>query len=126
MKNIGKAYAIFDCSASKEEIEAQLPSIREDMKTPPTLTLCLTEGIENLECDDSLKHVIKEKKLDGLRFVLEANDSRATNVKTAGELVAIQNEAYQLPLYEDINGHKEPYYGEVIYRGRGGKYHFME
>ncbi len=44
MEKIGKAYGFFDCSASKELIEGELPTIRELARTPPRLELSLVEG----------------------------------------------------------------------------------
>jgi len=43
MEKTGKAYAFFDCRASKGKIERFLPVIREYIQTPKTLELSLTE-----------------------------------------------------------------------------------
>ena len=42
---IGKAYAFFNCKASKGDIEGELPFIREFVKTPNELELTLMEGM---------------------------------------------------------------------------------
>ena len=45
---IGKAYAFFNCRASKEKIEAELPTIRDLVETPYGLELSLKEGTDHL------------------------------------------------------------------------------
>ena len=47
-KKTGKAYAFFDCKASKQSIEELLPHIRESVKTPNALELSLMEDIGTL------------------------------------------------------------------------------
>lgn len=44
MEKNGKAYGFFDCEASKEAIESELPEIRNLVQTPSQLELSLMEG----------------------------------------------------------------------------------
>lgn len=120
---IGKAYAFFNCNASKREIEAELPEIRNCVKTPSKLELFLTEGVENLNCkeDVKLKEVIDYAKKDGMRYAMEAKYAGATNKQTADELASILNQAYQSPLYKD----KEQFSGGIVYENKE-KYVFRE
>jgi hypothetical protein len=120
---IGKAYAFFDCNASKKEIETELPTIRELVKTPSKLELFLAEGVENLNYgeDVKLKEIVNRAKNDGMKYVMEAKYAGATNKQTADEVAGILNQAYQSPLYKD----KEQFSGEIVYENKG-KYIFRE
>ena len=120
-KNYGMAYAFFDCRASKEQIEAELPTIRECVKTPSNLELSLTEGVEKLRGDTRLMAVAKEAKESGMRYVLQAKYKDATNKQTADEVASVMNQAYQSPLYAD----KEEFRGAIVYQDMG-KYVFRE
>jgi hypothetical protein len=121
VKKYGKAYAFFDCKASKEQIEAELPTIRECVRTPSNLELSLTEGVEKLIGDKKLMIIAQEAKDSRMKYVLEAKYEKATNEKTADEVVAILNQAYQSPLYTD----KEEFRGGIVYQNNG-KYIFRE
>lgn len=121
MNQIGKAYGFFHCRASRQEIEAELPFIRELVNTPSQLELSLIEGVENLKGDSALLALAQKAGEAGLRYVLEATYPNATNQKTAEEVAAILNQTYQTPLYEE----GEPFFGEVVYR-EGNQYLFME
>ena len=134
-KNYGTAYAFFDCRASKEQIEAELPTIRQCVKTPSKLELSLTEGVCKFmgtsilgrkalvgrPIDTQLRDVAKEAKDSGMRYVLEAKYEGATNKQTADEVASVMNQAYQSPLYQK----GEQFRGEVVYNERG-KYIFRE
>jgi len=134
-KNYGRAYAFFDCRASKEQIEAELPTIRQCVKTPSKLELSLTEGVCKFmgtsilgrkalvgrPIDTQLRDVAKEAKDSGMRYVLEAKYEGATNKQTADEVASVMNQAYQSPLYQK----GEQFRGEVVYNERG-KYIFRE
>ncbi len=120
-KTYGEAYAFFDCNASKKQIEAELPTIRECVKTPSNLELSLIEGVENLRGDKKLTAVAKKAIDSGMKYVLEARYEGATNKQTADEVAAILNQAYQSPLYSD----KEEFRGGIVYQDRG-RYVFRE
>ena len=112
---IGKAYGFFDCSASKQEIEKTLPSIREAVATPAKLELSLIEDVENLKGPNKLTSIAQEAKESGLKYVLEASYIGATNRQTADELSAVLNQAYQSPLYKN----KEEFRGAIVYKEIG-------
>jgi len=112
MEKTGKAYAFFYCKASKEQIESELPTIRELVRTPSKLELSLTEGTDNIQDDEKLTALAQEAKQTGLNYTLQATYPNATNKKTADELAAILNQAYQSPLYAD----KEEFRGGIIYK----------
>ena len=93
--SLGKAYGFFDCSASKEAIESELPAVRIDTKTPKELELSLMEGMDQLRGlrgvlnDMDLLQIARKAKKDGMRYVIEATYPCATNEKTSGELQAL-------------------------------------
>jgi hypothetical protein len=125
MENKGKAYAFFDCSASKENIEKELPSIRECVQTPNALELFLMETKENPNVsplsDAELCAILDDAKEAGMTYFMEATYPNATNYQTAEELASILNQAYLSPLYK----HGEQFRGEVVYKEKG-KYIFRE
>jgi hypothetical protein len=116
MEKTGKAYAFFDCSASKEQIEAELPKIRECVRTPSNLELSLAEGVDRLKGDKRIMALAKEAKDSGMKYVLEAKYEGATNKQTADEVASVLNQAYQSPLY----AYKEEFRGNVLYNGSKG------
>ncbi len=103
---VGKAYAFFDCDASKKQIENSMPNIKRKTRTPEGLQLLLHEGISELQLDNQLIVQInypgdyrvmsskrikqdyeKERRpLASLKYVLEANYRGASNEVTAKEL----------------------------------------
>lgn len=111
----GRAYAFFDCGASKEEIERELPSIRKCVQTSSALELSLMEGTNNLTGDSQLLQIAKEAKNAGIKYVMEATLPNATNRQTADELATILNQSYQSPLYQE----GEQFRGKVVYEKRG-------
>lgn len=117
----GKAYGFFDCSATKEEIEGEIPFIRDAVKTPNQLELVLTEGMDTLMGDSVLLSIAQDAKKAGIKYVMEATYSNATNKQTADELSAILNQAYQSPLYQK----GEKFRGEIVYQ-ENGEYLFRE
>jgi hypothetical protein len=119
-KNYGEAYAFFDCRASKKQIETELPTIRECIKTPSNLELSLTDDVEKLK-DTKLMAIAKEAKESGMRYVLQAKYKGATNKQTADEVASVMNQIYQSPLYAD----KEEFRGAIVYQDRK-KYIFRE
>ncbi len=69
---LGRAYGFFYCRASKLEIEAELPTIREMIRTPPSLELFLIEGMDNVKGDERLTAIAQEAKQDGINYLLQA------------------------------------------------------
>jgi len=125
---MGRAYGFFDCSASKEAIEAELPTIRRLVKTPSELELSLTEGMDGvrsfsllLRGDLRLLSLIQEAEQSGMRYMLKADYPNESNRKTADELSSILNQAYQSPLYNK----GETFRGEIVYE-EDGMYVFRE
>jgi len=118
---VGKAYAFFNCEASKGDIEKELPFIRKCVKTPNTLELSLMEGTDTLTGDTQLLQIVREAKDAGIKYVMEATYPNATNHQTADEVASVLNQAYQSPLYQK----GEQFRGEVVYNERG-RYVFRE
>jgi len=118
---VGKAYAFFNCNASKGDIEKELPAIRECVQTPNALELSLMEGTDTLTGDTQLLQIAREAKDTGIRYVMEATYPNATNHQTADEVASILNQAYQSPLYQK----GEQFRGEVVFKERG-RYVFRE
>ena len=115
-KQAREAYAFFNCGASKQEIEKELPDIRDAVKTPSQLELSLTEGIN----PESFKHpelktIAQNAKEAGIRYFMKACYRNFGNKQTADELTGILNQAYQSPLYQD----KEEFRGKVVYEENG-------
>lgn len=79
----GVAYGFFNCRASKPEIEAELPTIRDLAQTPNQLELTLTEGVENLpvQRDSALRAIVQQAQDANLRYVMQAQLPGATNTK---------------------------------------------
>ena len=117
---IGKAYGFFDCRASKEEIEAEIPVIRDLVRVPSQLELSLVEGVDKVKGDSKLSAVVEDAKEAGMRYAMLVKYPDATNRKAAEELSSILNQYYQTPLYEE----GEPFRGEVVYQD-GANYKFL-
>jgi len=120
-EEIGKAYAFFNCNASKETIEAEIPTIRNLVKTPNELELSLTENMNALRGDSQLLQIAEEAKEAGINYVMEGTYPYATNRQTADELSGILNQAYQSPLYDE----GEKFIGEIVYK-ENGEYTFRD
>lgn len=132
---MGEAYGFFDCSATKEAIEVELPTIRRLVRTPSELELSLIEGMDNIQVnvgsvfevfrEDSrrskLISLIEQAKQSGMRYVLGATNPVMDNISVADELAGILNQAYQSPLYKE----EERFSGAIIYE-RNGVYVFRE
>jgi len=118
---IGKAYGFFDCNATKEEIENEIPFIKKCVKTPNTLELILTENVNTLKVDSELLSIAQEAKKENIKYTMEATYPNATNKQTADELSTILNQAYQSPLYQK----GEKFRGEIVYK-ENGEYIFRE
>lgn len=111
----GKAYGFFYCRAPREEIEAELPTLRECAQTPSQLELTLVEGLDNLKGDAKVRELAKEAKEQGIRYILEATSPGATNPTTANEVADLLYQMYQSPLYEA----GEEFRGAVAYQENG-------
>ncbi|MCX6748763.1 MAG: hypothetical protein NT076_04100 [Candidatus Pacearchaeota archaeon] len=112
----GEAYAFFNCNASKEAIEGEIPDIRRVVETANGLELSLTEVstlrtrredpalsrfIETAEIGSiypsklaHLRSTDKPKKVRDLRYALHAIYPDKSNEDAAGELVGVINEIY--------------------------------
>ena len=112
--DVGRAYGFFDCNASKQEIETELPTIRELVKTPSQLELSLIEGMDNIKGNKRLTALAQEAKQDGINYMLQATYPNGTNRDTADEVASVLNQAYQSPLYKA----KEPFKGAIVYEKR--------
>ncbi|MBI2107026.1 hypothetical protein HYT57_03505 [Candidatus Woesearchaeota archaeon] len=124
MKKVGKAYGFFGCSASRQEIEAELslPAVRRNV--PKELELSLMEDMNHLM---GLSGVIN---VDGLlqfarrfdaQYMVEATYPDATNEKTSGELQALL-----INLSNSLFCHTpEHIQGKVVYEV-GGRYVIKE
>jgi len=110
----GKAYAFFNCNATPEVIEAEIPNIRRLVRTPTNLELSLTENTGLIKGDRELQALAEEAKTAGLKYILTAKCPKKDNRETAQELTGILNQAYQSPLYQK----DEPFSGDVLYRHR--------
>ncbi len=110
----GRAYGIFYCSSPKEKIEAELPTIRELVKTPSQLELALFDCVESVTDDKKLIAIIQEAK-HRTNYILQATYPDRTNKDAADELAAILNQAYNSYLYED----RQLFKGAIIYKDNG-------
>ena len=119
--DIGKAYGFFYCNASKQEIETELPTIRELVRTPSQLELSLVEGMDNIKGDKRLIALAQEAKRDGINYMLQTTYPNGTNKDTADEVAGILNQTYQSPLYKA----KEPFRGAIVYE-ENGEYVFRD
>ena len=114
----GRSYGIFDCNASKQRIQAELPKLRRLTGTPSDLELSIRD-IDDVRGDSDLMPRIRDAKKAGMRYVAEADCPNATNADAARALTIISNQGYQSPLWKK----DEPYRGEIIHK-ENGKYAF--
>jgi len=110
----GKAYSFFKYDGEQQDIEAQLPWIRESLNTPSQLELSLTENTANFHGDAKLLALALESKKCGHNYALRAVYPGETNETTADELAAILYQAYQSPLYMVEEG--APFEGNIFYK----------
>jgi len=111
---IGEAYAFFDCEASKEDIEKEIPLIRRVAQIPNELELRLIDEI-SLDRDEELRQIADEARDTGMKYIMSANYPNATNLKTADELGAVLNQAYQSPLFKP----GDEFRGGIFYKEKG-------
>ncbi len=119
--SVGRAYGFFYCGASKQEIEIELPTIRELVKIPSQLELSLIEGMDNVKGDKRLTALAQEAKQDGINYMLQATYLNGTNKQTADEVASVLKQAYQSPLYEA----NAPFKGAIVHEEKG-KYVFRD
>ncbi len=112
---MGEAYGFFDCSASKEQIKAELPDIRDDARTPHSLELLLIEGPENLKGDERLMRIAQLAVNARLKYVLHAKLPEEPNRRVSNELADIMNSLYRSPLCDP----NEPFRAEVVHEENG-------
>ncbi len=117
---VGEAYAAFDCRASKNAIESEMGFIRRLVMTPEELELHF-EATNSPRGNTKLKQLANEARQEGLGYLIEGNYPTATNARTADELAAVLNQAYQSPLYQT----GEEFRGNIIYKEKG-QYVFRE
>lgn len=122
---IGQAYGFFDCNATKEEIQGEMPEIRARAKTPKNLELSLmkTSKFSLIECskdskDPQLLELIHGDQIYGSNYAIKVNCPNISNKQAADELAEVLNGLY--------NRYKEnSFRGEVIYK-QGEDYLFRE
>jgi len=114
-KKQGEAYAFFYCKASKQEIEKELPHIKDAVKTPNQLELSLTEINPDGFKHQELKEIVHDAKKAGMNYSMKASYKGFDNKQTADELAGILNQAYQSPLYKD----KEEFRGGIFCEENG-------
>lgn len=120
-ENVGKAYGFFYCDASKQEMETELPTIRELVGTPSQLELSLIEGMDNIKGDKRLTALAQEARQYSINYMLQATYPHGTNRDAADEVASILNQAYQSPLFET----KKLYKGAIAYE-ENGEYVFRD
>lgn len=120
-KQVGEAYAFFNCRASKDEIEKEIVDIRRVIGTPNQLELSLSEGIKPGDFNQpELREIAQDANLSlfldaGISYSMSARYRNASNRQTADELAGVLNQAYQSHLYQD----KEKFRGRVFYEEDG-------
>ena len=112
--SVGTAYGFFDCYASKNEIESELPNMLHMAGSPGGLELSLMEVKDlegNVETDQNLLQFIKQNNIYGtfsskkrdqmatakpiqmtdLRYVIKATSPNTINEDVANELSYVMN-----------------------------------
>jgi hypothetical protein len=110
----GKAYAFFDCNASREQIEAELPKICHVTKTPAKLEILVfndTGVFNRSQKEPEIKALASTFKR---QYILEAKYPGKSNQETADQIAGVLNQAYQSPLYQD----GEDFRGNIVYKHR--------
>lgn len=115
-QKMGEAYAFFNCTAPRGQIERELPQIRQAVQAPNTLEISLSEVRElNREATDPkllevigreeisstypsrLRHLMataKPTRIQDLKYALHAKQTGATNEEVAEALVPVMNGIY--------------------------------
>jgi hypothetical protein len=98
-RNTGKAYTFFYSSATRREIEAEIPKARALAEVPGNLELELDEGINPERFEDSeLREIAESAEVKGYNYSLHAILPNDTNTAAAVELGTIQGMLYSSPL----------------------------
>ena len=109
----GKAYGFFNCDASYEQINSELPYIRQITQTPSGLELLLHESPDKIVTnDENLRNIIQDAKSVGRRYALEATYPGNSNKQAADEVATVLNQMYQTLLYKE----NEEFYGEILFK----------
>ena len=114
----GEAYAFFDCGATLKQIAKEIPYIKELVKAPKNLELYLAKTpvmpmVSDHTKDSELLSIALDAQDANLKYVLAARATpNMSNRQVADELVAVVNQAYQSPLYQDGEGFR----GGIFYK----------
>ena len=111
---IGKAYGFFGCSKKRQDIEIELPLVRQLTQTPSELELLLLEELGSY-ADAVLSGFAQEAKQNGSNFILSATYPAATNKQAADELADLFVNLSRSSLYEG----GESFYGDIVYEEAG-------
>lgn len=119
--SLGTAYAFFYCKETIEKVINELYCIRAEVHTPQNLELIVTDNLNTISTDEELSNIIEDSKNYGINYGLKATYPHETNKKTADELAAILNQAYQSPLFKS----NEEFNGAIVYK-ENNSYIFRE
>ena len=111
-ENVGHAYGFFYSTATKAEIEAEIPGFRKRINTDPGLHLSVVE-LENLVCDDRLREIALEARSEGINYVLKGRYEFASNRQTADGVADMLNPISYL------NEDPDQPWGSVAYEENG-------
>lgn len=138
----GEAYAFFNCSASKEELNSEIPAIREEAQIPGNLelTLTTTKELEKAENTDprlldyirnnqmystfsenrrELKAVAQPYRMTDLTYVLKARYANKTNDEAAMQLGDAMNQVYRTHGNDEGD---EVFTAEIVGKDENGEY----
>ena len=99
---MGEAYAYFNGTYSKSDLEKELPNVRKLVETPNELEAIVTEDPENH------KHSINQ-------YCIKARHPQLSNGRTADELANMVNGLYSSRLYKK----GEKFFGNIEYEENG-------
>ena len=138
--SVGRAYAFFDCDASKEEVEKSMPDVRSEAKTHKGLQMLLHEGISGLQLDEMLSEQIQfpddyrvmsserlnqgyqeeRRPLASMKYALVGSCERVSNEDVANELDDVVN-----VIYRRFNIDQGLFRGAIVYE-KDGEYCLRE
>jgi hypothetical protein len=133
-ERVGKAYGFFESDASRPDIEAELPYIREEAQTPSKVVLSLYDGTDKLKSDPELSRFMENtimipiysKGLDDSRktarpvrmkdskYLIEAEFPGADDRKAASELALILDY-----IHYSFSEKEYPLIGNIAYKENG-------
>lgn len=126
---MGQAYAMFACKATKDTISKELPIVvnickeyRNSTNPFPDIQLSLYNTSDFSSEDSELAGIISNANRQGRNYTIEAALDGETNMRTANELVAIMNLAYNS---SQLFAPEEDFNKEIAYKD-GRNYRFME